>query len=348
MSDNEAETTGRRRRRPAVAVFEDSGLTEEDRRKLRRKQRDLYHQVDQEIGRGGEEDRMDFLSRNRDSNNKLFSKVAYTREATLDAENAQLIAVKTLQEVDQMVQVPRFDGTKLAAKLRSKLSSGSGSSVQFNWKHFGRECGVCFNAIPTGVSFLAGTMEYEESVARKARKPREKRNNVDLLEEQRPELMDNSNKGDADNLSAADKAMRDMKKKIKKHSKRHGENDTAEVDGVKFLFNPKSFTQTVENIFHYSFFVKKGETEIGVRTLEQAGENKLPGLYVKQIHRDDDDDQIPDLDQCTQAVVAFTMRDWKRICTAHQLEEGLLPHRVGSKHSVREKLSQQSVQDDAE
>ena len=232
-------------------------------------------------------------------------------------------------------QVPRFDATKLACKIRSKCSTGQGSSRQFNWSLIGRECGICFNALPTGVTFLAGTMDQEESFkARRARKTPQKKFNPDAVEEQRPEQVIN-NKGDADQLSAAEKAMKDVKKVLRKHSKSK-EGDSFEVDGVKFLFNPKSFTQTVENIFHFSFLIKRAEAAIGVRTREDAETTGKPeGLWVRAVENTEGDDVQPaqtDLKQ-RQAVIAFNMRDWRRICESNELKQGLLKHRTGSKHA---------------
>ena len=95
---------GEGQKKRGAGVFSDSGMTDDDRRKLRRQQRDLHYRVSNDIGRG-EEDAMEFLERNRDDNNELFDKVRYTREAVLDAENTEIIASKTLQHVDRLVQV---------------------------------------------------------------------------------------------------------------------------------------------------------------------------------------------------------------------------------------------------
>jgi hypothetical protein len=54
-----------------------------------------------------------------------------------------------------------------------------------------------------------------------------------------------------------------------KHFKRH-EDHAGEISAIPLLFNPKSFTQTVENIFHFSFQVKSGYASISARTPEQA------------------------------------------------------------------------------
>ena len=64
-------------------------------------------------------------------------------------------------------QVARFDADKLARTLRSKLavetssSGGGGGGRQFNWALLGSECGICFNAAPSGVRFLAGSIDAE-------------------------------------------------------------------------------------------------------------------------------------------------------------------------------------------
>lgn len=106
--------------------------------------------------------------------------------------------------------------------------------------------------------------------------------------------------------------------KLKKHA--------GEVDGVQFLVNPRSFTQTVENIFNYSFLVKKGAAAIGVRSPMERDDIKRQGLWVATT----DDNAV--VGEPTQAVVSFTMKDWRRMCEAHQLEAGDIPHRTGSRH----------------
>jgi non-structural maintenance of chromosomes element 4 len=220
-------------------------------------------------------------------------------------------------------------------KLIQKCSNKTSSSHYFDWKFLGSEAGICFNALPERVTFLAGALDHEVTLKKKAvRKPREKAV-VDDSEEVKPETVQN-NHGDADKLSAMEKAMRVIKKKLaertlveKEKNPRAGEHP--DIDGGQFLFNPKSFTQTVENIFNFSFLIKKGDAEIGVRpraALNRAnnGQQK-PGLFVA--HRSfNADDSVP----CTQAVCSFTMADWRRLCAAQNLREGDLPHRTGTKH----------------
>ena len=109
-------------------LFEESGMTADERRLLRKQQRQLGERIahddrgakennvnhaagddddDDNADAGGVEkqDSLEFLDNVRKENNELFDSVAFTREAVLDAENADMIAAKTLQQVDRMVQV---------------------------------------------------------------------------------------------------------------------------------------------------------------------------------------------------------------------------------------------------
>ena len=149
--------------------------------------------------------------------------------------------------------------------------------------------------------------------------------------------------------------MRLMRKKLKerchqeykKSQERAAGDETAErlaqetgmeIDGVQYLFNPKSFTQTVENIFHFSFLIKKGEAAIGVQraqALEEQQQHGRQGLWVKVSGRDEHA-------VSRQAVVAFTMQDWRTMCQGYDLQSGDLPHRTGSKHAAATASQQQS------
>jgi hypothetical protein len=266
----------------------------------------------------------------------------------LDADNTGLIVAKTLTEVDKLRKVARSEGEKIVRALRTKLSTedvGSGSTGRhFDWKVLGIECGVCFNAPPMGVRFLAGSIDVEgEKVVRKKAKRQRQKN--DDAEEIRPEVLSKeTNKKDADALSATEKMIRKLDKvlakrcqeELQKKYEEHPGNDEAlvkklekhgrEVDGVRFLVNPRSFTQTVENIFNYSFLVKKGTAAIGVRSPMERDEIKRQGLWVATSNPDDA------VGETTQAVVSFTMKDWRRMIEAHQLKECDIPHRTGSKH----------------
>ena len=60
----------------------------------------------------------------------------------------------------------RFDTTRLADKIRRKgtIKTSAGKSI-FNWQGLGFQVGVCFNAVPSRVSFLHGPLETDQNFA---------------------------------------------------------------------------------------------------------------------------------------------------------------------------------------
>lgn len=86
--------------------------------------------------------------------------------------------------------------------------------------------------------------------------------------------------------------------------------------------------------------IKKGEAEIGVKPSALAADDGQPehgsGLVLapRLAGHDEDADGGGESEQTsTQSVLAFTMKDWKRLCAENfaEGEEGGLPHRTGSK-----------------
>jgi hypothetical protein len=80
-----------------IGILEESGLNEEQRREIRRQQRDLLKELE-------EADNLE-VEDARDRNNEIYKNVRFTREAVLDGENLTLIANKAAQQVDRLIQV---------------------------------------------------------------------------------------------------------------------------------------------------------------------------------------------------------------------------------------------------
>lgn len=104
MSPLQEEVEPKRRKR-TIRLFDESGMTEQERRQVRHKQRCLHDKIEQGNVQDDDTDNIQFLSAVRDENNQLFDTVRFTREAVLDADNANLIVSKTLNEVDKLRQV---------------------------------------------------------------------------------------------------------------------------------------------------------------------------------------------------------------------------------------------------
>ena len=98
-----------------------------------------------------------------------------------------------------------------------------------------------------------------------------------------------------------------------------------DVCAVNLLFNSKSFTQTVENLYHYSFMVKEGKASLAVRDkkdLDKEGIFSVEGGPVAKLVKEQSAFPPP-----RQAIVNLTMRDWRDLIEAYGVESSDVPHR---------------------
>ena len=80
-----------------IGILEDSGLNDEQRRQIRKQQRELLKDIE-------EKEALD-VEDAREQNNEIYKNVRFTREAVLDGENMTAIANKAAQKVDRLIQV---------------------------------------------------------------------------------------------------------------------------------------------------------------------------------------------------------------------------------------------------
>jgi hypothetical protein len=149
----------------------------------------------------------------------------------------------------------------------------------------------------------------------------------DAQQEEHPDV-DAKQERNADQLSAVDRNIHVLNKVLKQRSeqvkqemdklppgKRPKGTQAYEVNAIQYMFDPYSFTQTVENMFHFSFLVKNGGARIAARP---------DGPKVASISRSVKKEP-------RQAIVSLTMQDWRDLCRAYNVHKPDVPHRTGSK-----------------
>lgn len=121
----------------------------------------------------------------------------------------------------------------------------------------------------------------------------------------------------------------------------HGVRDTGGIDLMRFVINPKSFGQTIENIFYVSFLIKDGKVSVD---LDSDG---IPALctcsflhcFVRlklTLHSlapvDDDASQSARRSMKWQGVFTLDMDTWRDIIETLDIKEPMIPHRREASH----------------
>ena len=95
-----------------------------------------------------------------------------------------------------------------------------------------------------------GVVPKKRTITRRARAEKH------VYEEQKPEQIKGGNTN-GKVVTEHDKQERAMFKVMRKYSKAgkdvNGNTVRKDIDAFKFMFNPKSFSQTVENVLHFRF-----------------------------------------------------------------------------------------------
>lgn len=323
-----------------IQLMSHSGQTGAERKSLRRELRQMKEDI-LSGDAGLDEDR----DRVRLKNNQLFDKVRYTKEAVLESKNLELITAHAAKEANGLVTLPRYDAIQLATKLKEKVSVrskyGNGTKKYFGWKDFSIKAGICFNSLPKNVSFLYGPMDAEYKSKKRA--PRRKRaaDEDDITMEQPIEVDQQHRRGAAGNeLSAVEQHMKTTYQTLVAKSKEQLEEaerievgyanslksemedlgldvslierktkrykcGAQKVDVIQALFDPRSFTQTVENISHLAHFVKENRVAVEVRNADEARASGFggPGPLVLPLSKKQEEPPPP-----TQAIVALNMK----------------------------------------
>jgi len=245
---------------------------------------------------------------------ELYQTVKNTREAALDSEFLSIASQVGLERTRRLRTLFKaFEIDEFVVRVRAHLQGGDANnnnvddsteyvSQEGNWKAIGQRdtCSAVFQSTPL-VDFMYGPLSIEP-IQKKARKKtvREKSGQVVRPEEILDTQMDNE--AETTHRVAAVKSHLDSAKS---------------VDFFRFVLDPESFGQTVENIFHTAFLVKDGHAQIRV-------DNNAPILEPAQppVEADYNSGKA----QKKQCIVRFDWSTWEKL-KAKSIGPTVLPHR---------------------
>jgi non-structural maintenance of chromosomes element 4 len=308
----------------------DSGQTEEERRVVRRRQRSLAKDI-QETGADMEDVSKATFAEKRKKNNEIYKEVNYAREAALDAENLVAISEKVSKQANKLVSAVRYDTDKVIKQLIKRSSFSEDLGGGFDWEKLGKAAGRCFNMVPF-IQFMNGPLRKE--VKERKEKVSKKRVRVDEeAEEERPEEVLTQQK-DKNSLSGMEDIIKSVNKTLKRTVERKSSSSSSTSSKkkrsdpssnpacvVKLVVNPKSFTQTAENILALSFQVKKGD--IAVKTNEEG----LPVAFPTAMRQ-----HTP---MSKQSVLSLNMKQWREMVKEYHVkdDDGVPTRATGGKKS---------------
>ncbi|KAI1504960.1 Nse4 C-terminal-domain-containing protein, partial [Biscogniauxia marginata] len=254
------------------------------------------------------------------------------------------------------------DALELTATQQQRRRPGRGASGQdgddddesqigdegdmFNWEHLGRFACIPYIKRPAVPGFLLGPLSVEKKVRKVIKRSAPFR--PGNLRETRPEVLnaEDVQRNEKNDLTAIcskilqrlEQVQEEAQDKVEDAINNEGANDeearrlmeayglseNGGIDLLKFVVNPKSFGQTVENMFYVSFLIRDGRVEI------EFDANEMPTLLP--VARQEESHNARNSAQKQQAVLSIDMQTWKNIIEVFNITESIIPHRKEQSH----------------
>ncbi|CAG8948972.1 hypothetical protein HYFRA_00002100 [Hymenoscyphus fraxineus] len=233
-----------------------------------------------------------------------------------------------------------------------------------NWAYLGRHACIPNIARPAVPGFLLGPLSVEKRAKRTiVRKAALK---ISSIQESRPEVVESSNIEKSENANLtflckqilaraeevrnqatsaveAEWAEREENGNVSEEESRalmdrYGVSSEGGIEFFKFVINPRSFGQSVENMFYVSFLIRDGKA--GIST-DYRG---LPYLNLTSSEVEDEDEdedeeaakrkkKDKDGPKKHQAVMSLDMGVWKEMIEIFDIKEPMIKHRKEEEHS---------------
>ncbi|KAM3547305.1 hypothetical protein ARSEF4850_010102 [Beauveria asiatica] len=254
------------------------------------------------------------------------------------------------QEVDEEEEVEEGEEEgeqNLATQQRRQRGISTGiddtedrDGDMMNWAELGRFACLPHTRRPALPGLLLGPLSVERKIRRVTKRSAPFRPNN--LAETRPEILniDDLAKKENDLTAICGKIfqqLQNMQEQVQEvvaeaiHDKmsdeekidimhRHGLRRTGGIDLLRFVINPKSFGQTVENMFYVSFLIRDGRIEI------EYDEYDLPAL-APVVREEHEDESVRQSSAKHQAILSIDMQAWHSIVETLQIKEPMIEHR---------------------
>ncbi|KAG5981251.1 hypothetical protein E4U55_003144 [Claviceps digitariae] len=286
------------------------------------------------------------LSQGLDLDEFVSKAIAYMRHGGgISDDNA--LELSSTQRQRRTVTRRRGNGQAHADEDEDDEGDIGDEGDMMNWPHLGRFACLPHIRRPALPGFLLGPLSVEKKARRMTKRSAPFR--PESLRETRPEVLDVDDMAKKENDLTAlctnilqhlhsiqaetqeivadliEDDMDDTEKMRLMHQ--HGLRSTGGIDLMRFVVNPDSFGQTVENMFYVSFLIRDGRVEI------ELDEHDLPAIAPVDREPVDDGTQQRHGSSKHQAILSMDEQTWREIIDVFQITNPMIPHRREANHS---------------
>ncbi|KAL8874582.1 MAG: hypothetical protein Q9174_000109 [Haloplaca sp. 1 TL-2023] len=222
-----------------------------------------------------------------------------------------------------------------------RTGEGFDEGDEFDWAWLGSRACFPYNVRPPVPSFLLGPLAVQKKI-RKQTQRHERLQKRDPRDAIRPEEIKAKDLEQAENSNLTtlcrnihrllmdktwegQRALNEVvaadgdEEAYNSTARKHGLADNGQMSFIPFVINPKSFGQTVENIFYVSFLIRDGDVEVS------RGEDLLP--TIAPVERRSGNEQHATGAQKHQAIFHIDFDLWEDLIDTFEIERSIIPHR---------------------
>ena len=291
--------------------------TNQEKREVRNKIRDIFNRVEESRKEGIKSG--DVFSGLLEEAKQVVTGVKGTHEAIEDAKMFHALCqfVREMSE-DTNTNEKNFSIDEYTEMIgrNYNASRDNKNDLRMTKNQFislGKRYSSKFARVPA-FTFILGAIDTELGEQKK-RKPREKR-----PERERPVATKTAivSRSQADGQQRTSKLVESTRKILEK---RYSHNNKRPVDYFKFVIDPDSFGNTVENMFHVSFLVKQRVVELGIS--EKVGLPILTPLSSSSRRAGGDEGES---EGKNQAIISLSFEDWEELKEALEVTSAAIVH----------------------
>ncbi|KAI5843483.1 Nse4 C-terminal-domain-containing protein [Morchella snyderi] len=308
----------------------------EERRQMRMQYRELWRKLNDNKNEYLQP-HSDGIRRTFEQAEQLFKKVKQTSDATIDSRllvQATDLALKkatnlTYGNSGATIDADEFVGQCIAF-MRSNThprrpdaadeDDDAAADDAMDWAYLGRMAAFKGNKRPPTTDFLLGPLSVTKKIRiMKARRQGLRRDNANLVRpvEVTQEPGEKAESGSSAMSALVQKIYLDLKAWFRRNPGRAEKG----LNLFRFVVNPNSFGQTVENMFYLSFLVKDGFIAISYDE-----ENGLPVIHCTDPATQEDHKEF-DITR-NQVIFSITMWEWQEMKSIFDITESMIPTRA--------------------